>query len=433
MQIKAASKRALHCVTPVNLFVAGTITLIALTLYRAAMTDGMALYTLFYGDSTDTFMDFFNSIYDAGFENPYLERGVIYPALTYLYYRLCGAFLPEGYTALQWRDSQYGLVLIVISTAAVMLALYHVLKNEDKKNGLVLKLVLFGTVPFWYAIERGNLILVTLVFLAYFVMNYRSEDEVKREFALISLAISTATKIYPACFGLLLLLDKRYKEALRCAIYGVIAMAAPFFFFGGSETIGVMLQNIMNTSAAMATWGYGYKLNLDNTFGFTQMVFNIDLPGTQIAKWILLAFMGYVLVATRKDWQRCMVLCSVMILLPGFSYTYTMIFAAIPLMMFLGEAPKTTTMNLLFSSLFVFMFAPMPVIGAEALNLTTVLSSYAIIAMNILLVVDVVLQRRRKAVAVKEAGILRAVGSYGVIAVATFVLMIIVYCCIRAN
>lgn len=417
------SKHKLGSLSPERLFLWGLACLVGLTVIQLPFDNGHAFFSLLHSDPDDTFMDFFNSIYDAQHGNPYLERGVIYPPLTYVYYKLWGLLLPpwgEMETKAKavsesmrgevfWRNSQSGIIVAFLMTILTVLLLHRVLMQALSETGRSRKTVwwvLLGSVPFWFAYERGNLALQTLLFLAYFVNNYRSENKIKRELALISLSVAVAFKIYPVVFGVLLLLDKKYKEAARCVLYGVLLFFLPFLLFGRLKSFPIMLSNIMSTTQMMTQKGFGYKVNIDNTLAFLMEPFQAQ-PSAAVSltvKLLLAACMVFVLLFTRKDWQRYMVLSAVMMVFPGFSYAYTLVFAAIPLLAFLAGKPKATAVNMLFSLLFLCMFAPFP-LGGEALydtapkisadfmyplNLTTILESLSLPGMLFLMTFDVV-------------------------------------------
>lgn len=381
------------------------------TVIVAFFTNGRSIYCLLHSDAKDTFMDFFNSILDAMQENPYTQRGVIYPPITYLYYRIWGKLLPVDVIHLEnarlVRDSQSGIVLAVVMTGLTIFLLLRILKNwlKDSVTYRTMLWVILASVPFWYAYERGNLSLQTLLFLTYFILYYQSGDRIKKELALISLAVAVAFKIYPVVFGLLLLLEKKYKEALRCVIYGVVIFFVPFLMFGGMSSVVTMLQNIMSTSDKMLQLGFGYKVNIDNTLGFLGSIFQIPVSESVhfTAKlWVALCCL-FVLIYTRKTWQRYMVLCGFMTIFPSFSYTYTLIFMLIPLLFFFRDNPKTTNINVIFTLMFVAMFAPLPLGGVKLfefmpdayyhLNFPTFISSLSLIGMIVLMMIDVYLDR----------------------------------------
>lgn len=448
-------KNKLNCITPERFFLCGLIFLVCLTLLQLPINNGEAFFSLLHNDTNDTFMDFFNSIYDAQQENPYTLRGVIYPPLTYLYYRFWGLLLPPHESTrgmdgtVIWRNSQAGILSALLMTTLTVLLLYRTFLQASKEKSILQKTVLWiilGSVPFWFVYERGNLALQTLLFLAYFVNNYRSENRFKKELALISLAIAVSFKIYPVVFGVLLILNKQYKESFRCIIYGILIFFLPFLVFGGMESFPVMLSNISNTSLKMAQRGLGYKVNIDNTIAFLTEPFPVQLTAGVVitVKLLLLGCMLLTLFFTKKEWQRYMVLSAVMMVFPGFSYTYTIIFAAIPLCFFILEKPKTTLMNLLFSLLFLGMFAPFPFGGPELfkyapkpsplfkypLNLTTVISSLSLLGILLLISIDVILCRfyRRSA---SNSHISRCDTTYRVVAaffIILFVIIIILFC-----
>lgn len=401
--------------TPMGVFLWGLIILVVATLIIMPFTGGKSVISLLHSNPTDTFMDFFNSIHDAAFDNPYTARGVIYPPLTYLYYRLCGMALPPiepstdpntaWYNAHLWQSSQSGMILVAVTTVLSYLLLIHALLPRERRMDPSARRLTFwvvlGTVPFWYAIERGNLIILTLAFLAYFVSNYKSENPVRRELALVSLAAAVSFKIYPVLFGLLLLKDKKFFAALRCAVYGIVLIFVPFIFFGGLDSALVMVNNILNTSSAMTTYGWGYKVDLGNTLSFMAACLHTLPRLTRGIKFAFILITVLVFLFSKKDWQRYMALSAAMIIFPGFSYTYTLVFAAIPLLVFLREKPAATTFNLLYAFLFLGMFAPFPLGGAKLfegepanfyqLNLTTIISSFSILAMLMAMAVDTVI------------------------------------------
>ena len=108
--------------------------------------------------------------------------------------------------------------------------------------------------PFWLAIERGNMSLLVLILLMYAMALKDSTKIWERETALLLFAMAAALKLYPAVFGLLYLISKRYKEAVRLVIYGallfthqlygVLFFFLPFVFFQGVHGFQIFLHNI---------------------------------------------------------------------------------------------------------------------------------------------------------------------------------------------
>lgn len=61
--------------------------------------------------------------------------------------------------------------------------------------------VLVFSPAYLFMLERGNVVILALLFLEYYTFNYESDDPVKRELALIALAFATCMKLYPVILG----------------------------------------------------------------------------------------------------------------------------------------------------------------------------------------------------------------------------------------
>ena len=119
--------------------------------------------------------------------------------------------------------------------------------------------------PVLYSFDRGNIVWFCMAFLMVYIFTYDSKNKILREIGLISLAIATSIKIYPVVFGLMLIFDKRWAEAKRCIIYGVLIFFVPFLCFGGFSEFTVLLSNLTNASNFLGSIGHGYRLNFSNT------------------------------------------------------------------------------------------------------------------------------------------------------------------------
>ena len=92
------------------------------------------------------------------------------------------------------------------------------------------------------------MILLCLIALAVYAFTYDSQNKTYREVGILALAFAAALKLYPAVFGWFLIADKRYKDAVRCAIYGVALLLIPSFFFGGPACFAYVFGNIFSFS-----------------------------------------------------------------------------------------------------------------------------------------------------------------------------------------
>lgn len=140
------------------------------------------------------------------------------------------------------------------------------LKKGTKAEKIVFTISMLFTVPFLYQYERGNIIFLALCFTMLFFLWKDSENRILRELSFFSLAGAAGLKIYPAVFGLLLVREKRYKEAVRLMIYGLISFFLPFLCFGSFlGNIKKMISNMKTVTAEFASVRVGCQLNYSAT------------------------------------------------------------------------------------------------------------------------------------------------------------------------
>lgn len=295
-------------------------------------------------DPYDTFMDFFNSIQYG--RTPYTRR-VIYPPLINVIYGFFGKIVPMSIKAngtLAIRASVPGVLvfeLFCMMTAVVYAIAIAGIKGYTKKEKWFLGLGLCFTLPAVFCLERGNSVWLCVAFTMIFVNWYDSPKKMERGAAILSLAIAAAIKIYPAAFGLLLIRHKKWKEALEAIIAGVLVMFVPFIFFTKeNRSVTLWISNIINCNKEFQNIGLGLKLNLSNTMQFFEELWGVGLSGFTTVLTIAILVFDCVMVAFNRkldEWKAIALLSLLMILIPGFSWTYTMLFIIIPVVIFLGK------------------------------------------------------------------------------------------------
>lgn len=295
-------------------------------------------------DLNDTFMDFFNSIQYG--RTPYTRR-VIYPPLINVIYGFFGKIVPMSIKAngtLAIRASVPGVLvfeLFCVMTAVVYAIAIAGIKGYTKKEKWFLGLGLCFTLPAVFCLERGNSVWLCVAFTMIFVNWYDSPKKMERGVAILSLAIAAAIKIYPAAFGLLLIRHKKWKEALEAIIAGVLVMFVPFVFFTKeNRSVTLWISNIINCNKEFQNIGLGLKLNLSNTMQFFEELWGVGLSGFTTVLTIAILVFDCVMVAFNRkldEWKAIALLSLLMILIPGFSWTYTMLFIIIPVVIFLGK------------------------------------------------------------------------------------------------
>ena len=354
----------------------------------------------------DVFMDFFNSVVDCS-GDAYGESGVIYPPLVVLFYKFCSMFFNiDSMKASEVRETSLGMIIFVCFTIVsyiLFAKLIYKYKNGSFANKSLFAFFTLFSFPMIYLIERGNIIVLVLPLLLYFVNEYDSDVKYKRHLAYICLAISVAIKIYPVFFGLLLLKKKKnFKNILLCIFYGAVFFFVPFIFVGGFSQLGVLIHNILYTSSMFGSKGFGFKVSISNTFSLFGHVFNhvrlFETAGTMFL--IITVLAGLFLILFNKwneDWKIYAVISLIIILVPGFSYIYSVAYMIIPLLFFLNKKEIKWIdyiYSLLFIAQFIFLVAKtdelFPSFNSAELNcnIATVVESIALLAMLVLLYFD---------------------------------------------
>lgn len=294
----------------------------------------------------------------------FVNEQACFPPFAYIFYFLLTRITPVSaipdmnyYRNLPIFNLIYLIIMIII--CCILMEQIRILLKDRTKYPLGIGLLVLLSEPFWgSAIERGNSVLIALVLLMGAFIFRDSTSKVLREIALIFIAMAAGFKIYPAVVGLLYIMEKRYKEALRLILYGVLVIFVPFIFFGG---VSGFLQFFHNLTVIKGAEGSFYTISemfyllYKNFFHVANISHEIKIIG------ILLSF-GYLLISlyvsftTEKNWIRILLLTSLMVVFVPASYPYTTIYLLIPFMFFLREA-KQTKEDCVFAVMFGFIFS----------------------------------------------------------------------------
>ena len=347
-------------------------------------TQGAAFRGLFFHDTSDSFMDHFNSmVYNE--IDPY-ENKVIYPPLASLTYRLCLNLVPQDdYVTVvsdptqkaQPRNIRVGqsftfqFILFTVTTAILFFVSVDSLKKGNKTEKFAFILLFMMSAPFLFMLERGNNIIIPLAFSIFFISFYDSENKVLREFALISLAIAVGFKIYPLAFGVLLLRNKQYKELLRTGIYCFVTLILPFFiFYNGMTSLKLMLTNIAGFGSKRSSAG-----NLDAQLDFQRIFYFLyggtrKLTGITVREPMLSLYAGlfrYLLTGIcvigtfifKKRWQIVMLCAGILYGYPGSCATYLLVFMMVAVILFLDEEKELSLKNFIYLGLMTLTQIPL--------------------------------------------------------------------------
>lgn len=292
-------------------------------------------YHIFYGRDLTT-------VYNAYDVDP------CFPPLSYLFYHYCFVINPvENMTHLAdvINYPYYLFIYLVVASILIVLFSFSIqIFNENSakpwksSESMFLTVVAILSAPFGAsALERGNPAFLVLILLIFAVSFKDSDSKILREIALILIAVAANLKLYPAIFGLMYLKEKRYKEAVRLIIYGVLLFAVPFVFFDGLKSVKdylIIIRLMQGRSDEQATTIRGVFTSFAQLIGgpsakwtghkIGQIMENVYLVITLVAYWI-----------GKNKWKSMFLLVSPMVVYVASAYRYTAIYFFLALLVFL--------------------------------------------------------------------------------------------------
>jgi hypothetical protein len=300
---------------------------------------GEGLMDFFYQQGINLLDDFTNNLHYPTHEGgPYFDAiWATFPPLAYTLYYLVNVCFTRAIANAET------VAYIVITTATAVLMLYAVSRIFERygrrKGGsaealLFTLCILFSGVGI-YTLERGNSVFNVVVILLFALYLRDEEQPWKREAALWLIAVAAGLKIYPCLFGLLYLLEKRYREAIRLVIYGLVLFFVPFLWFGGLDGFKQFLYNQQQIQLLQRN-DFLTSISSVERFLAAELGWSAQ-PAGWIAQVLALLFgvAALVCVALIKElWQRCLLLVGIATLVPGWSDEYMALCFAIPAVLF---------------------------------------------------------------------------------------------------
>lgn len=304
---------------------------------------------VFLGDTNDWQMDFFNTIYYIQGRTPYTWGNLAahnYLPLAYMMLYPFTLLLGDDFASIyEMRYTQIGgfisSVYIVLSFGMLFYFLYKKCDGRLAKAGILA--VLFGSGITIYCIDRGNQVTIAAGFLFAFLMTYRSENKLYRHIGYICLAVSAAMKLFPAIFGVLILQEKRWKEACAAILYGLAACFLPFLWLKGGAIENMKFYLIALQEHARIYAGGGIGL-------LSKTVFGQIPPALSVLPYMIAGLALLLCGAHVREWKKLTLLTLCMLLTSGQQSKYNYVFLFYPFVLFLNdEHPWTDLFYLAFA------------------------------------------------------------------------------------
>ncbi len=317
-------------------------------------------FNALYDHCNDILADLTNNIGYASHLDPYNESYVfgpverIYPPMVYLICYCLSRVVDIDYCI--QKDSFLlmiidGKLLIIIFALliVVVIAYLEVLKKIKKGTTIEKTLTAIAIIisfPFIFSLERGNFIILCGLLNLFFLFFHDSNNKVVKEIALLSLAFSASIKFPPAFLGIILLYEKRWKEALRTILYGIAGFIVPMMVLkGGLSNIGKMIENNMiNISMYSPLNGCTFPAVINMICGGS---LSEDIaPILKVFTYLISAIMLISIPFLSRNWLKIGIICLVLTIVPSHSGTYCLVYLFPLIVAFLNEENHTKS-NLL--------------------------------------------------------------------------------------
>ena len=344
---------------------------------------GVLWKTFIFNDGQDCFMDFMNHVKyctDPS-ETYFISKHACFPPMAYLMYYFFSRLIPYDSITLHnaAEIGPYAYLVYFLYTLLLFVLLIAITNSYLEKYSSTFK-ILFQiqftlSYPFVAGIlERGNSSFVVLILLAAALRFRRSKNRRKKEIALFLIAIAAGLKIYPAVFGLLYLSEKRYREAFRLTIYGVLSFFLPFVFFGGTRGMRQFFANqLLIQSTEYSSFTVPSILS--------RLPWLETYPALRGMVYCILLVAVIVLALKARDYYiKIGLLVSIITLFPKWSGNYTMAYFLLPLLVYLSDEPPFTKLSFLMDLAFAAIFSLLVGCSKELSSLRLSALSYCCIA-----------------------------------------------------
>lgn len=254
-------------------------------------------------------------------------------------------------------------------------------------------LLLFSSI-FLFSIERGNLIILTVAGINYFLAFYDSESIWLRRIGLFCLCMAAVLKIYPVVFGVLLLADRRYKDIAFCVVCGLVLAFVPFLFFKhGLSNVPRLIENVRVNSLVYGPHLTNYKLGipvlcykLAHGIGVSSHLVNVLVSGTKLLSALLALISVILAFFEKRRWMQIGLITLVVMLYPVNAQFYCGMYLLPFVMVFLNREEEAKWVDYVIAILLCLFMNPIQVFF-HSTNLSTLFTNTCSIVLWMVLII----------------------------------------------
>ena len=297
-------------------------------------------------DAEFEFSDFFLHVWYArlGPDVYYESYHACFPPLAYCFYLFIWMINRLRTPVSDWDElrfaNQFPLIVtmytVLLCVGIVLCVRAYLSAEPEWKKNLACVLIILSYPLMGSSLQRGNSVALVALMLAVSYAWRDAEEAWKREAALLLIAVSAGFKVYPAFFGILYLYEKRWKEAVRLVIYGVILFFAPFVFFGGFAGMRAFFMLLLARGEEYITVWYSVRGVVCRFLPSTVPRETAILTGRicENAFLLLCIWAGY---KAGKTWRRLFFVCLVLTVYVPVNQIYSLVYMLPACLAFLKE------------------------------------------------------------------------------------------------
>ena len=285
-----------------------------------------------------------------------------------------------------------GLCFIILTIIFELVLVFFNLKAPLLKKFVITIIFLFSATVL-FSFQTGNIIILAAALALVFLFGFDSDNKAVRELSYIALALSAGIKLYPALFGLLILKRKRYKDAIRVVIYGLIAFFLPFLFFkGGFGNIPLFLRNVylfgeLYKFVDHPAFNFKYFANGISDHALRELIYSIFI----VVDKILLVASVVLALLTKVKWREVLLMSVCLIWSSIHSGLYIGLFFFAGMVFFLNDAKKNVPNTICFLCM-ALILNPLRIVMSNGKDLSNALSNIGCSCLAITMIVEIFIE-----------------------------------------
>jgi hypothetical protein len=355
---------------------------------------------IFYLGTDGFFGDFLFGVYMYHDRDPYSSEHAmqsIYFPLSYIILNFFSKL--DDYADMtygQVTNSRMALMSAFLFTGFSVFFLFMSLNRIQKKFHIpsYISIGLILSYPFFFAIERGNFIVLSAASVGFFICYYDSKKANERVFGAICLALAIVLKITPVFFGFLYFEKKQYREIFLSAIIAILLAFLPFLYFkNGFANIPHFINTLRGIQQSQPNFDWYWiiesspLLSLSRTVQVISILFGLARETiiflcniSNMATYLMFFFSIVFSFLTKDKYLKISLLSMAVTFFPGVSVLYVGLYLFPMIIIFFSSIEKRSKLLNVFALIvFLVYLNPYQIAVIYYLNITFLFINIALI------------------------------------------------------